>query len=338
MFSSSSLSVILQNNTIYANPYMGLDMQQMSLRGVVALNSSALLKVKRIFLQFSGKLAMTFPGTLKKTRRNIVDLTITLLEPKKVASISGQHMFPFEILLPNDLPESFRSEYGKIKYTLKAVVETTFISSDLKSEVPVYIQRNIDMMEEPSEEYKLDQTLPNKVACKAALPTAKYTPGEKFDIQISALALDPTVKVTNVTCALKEYTYFHIPSKSDQTRLSVAEYVKRLSTTSTLFNTDENTKTLLMKVPENTSLNCINTLVDVTHDIVVRVDWEKETGEKDCITLNIPIEIVASVNALELDQLPAYHTVELPPSYHVAIRPLDSEATSIPLPPSYDIC
>ncbi|KAK9718811.1 hypothetical protein K7432_005211 [Basidiobolus ranarum] len=315
MFSSSSLDIVLQNNTLYPNPYNQEESSQMNLQGCVVINTSSVLKVKKIYLQFSGKLAVHFPAAIKKTRRNLAEQTIILLEQDKPTPISGQQVFPFEILLPNNLPESFRGEFGKIKYTLKAVAETTFTSSDLKSEVPVYVQRSVDTLEEPSEEYSLEKTLPNQVACKVTLPTMEYTPGEKFDIQVSAVALDPSVRVTNVTCFLNEYTYFRIPSKNDQTRLSVAEYVKRLSFSSAPFNADENTKTLLMKTPENASLSCVNTLVEISHELSLRVYVQSAEGVKNCLPIIVPINVVSFVTTPELDQLPMYHAVELPPAY-----------------------
>ncbi|KAK9709275.1 hypothetical protein K7432_009147 [Basidiobolus ranarum] len=330
MFSSSSLSTILQSNTLNICS-MGLDTQQPSLRGVVAFNSSASSTIKRIYLKFSGELSLVFPADIKRTRRNIINLAQTIFEPHKAAPISGQHVFPFEVLIPNDLPESFQGDFGTIKYTLKAVAETAFTSYNLKSKVPVYIHHSISTTEELSEAYELEHTIPNKVACKVTLPTDVYTPDEKFAVEVSALPLNQTVCITQVTCNLKEYTYFHIPSKSDESRLSVAEFVKFLSTSSATFKTDENFKTLIMRIPSYADLDRINKLVEVTHKIVVRIDWINENGEKDYTIWYIPITIGTS----ELNQLPAYCAVELPPSYHVACQSLDAQVALSSLPPSY---
>lgn len=36
---------------------------------------------------------------------------------------AGTHIYPFNFMLPPDLPSSFESEHGKIIYTIKAVID-----------------------------------------------------------------------------------------------------------------------------------------------------------------------------------------------------------------------
>ncbi|ORX83512.1 hypothetical protein K493DRAFT_320250 [Basidiobolus meristosporus CBS 931.73] len=329
MFSSSSLDIYLQSDTLYSNPYHHEDASPLSLRGSVVLNTNSAVKIKQIYLQFSGKLSMMFPAAIKKTRRNLIQQTVVLFgDQEKMTPISGRHTFPFEILLPNDLPESFQQGFGKIKYTLKAVAETSFISSDLKSEVPVYVHRNGAALEEPTEEYSLEKSLASKLSCKISLPTVNYTPGEKFDVQVSATALDSDLRVTNVNCSLKEFAHFRVPSKSDHTRVLVAEYVNRLGFASTHFNADEQTKTIVMKTPEDASLSCANHLVDITHELLIRVYFEQAAGGIDYFTIHVPIDVVSQTITSELDQLPVYRPVELPPTYKSCVE-------EIALPPAY---
>ncbi|KAK9760959.1 hypothetical protein K7432_014512 [Basidiobolus ranarum] len=317
---------------------MALDTQHMTLRGIVAFDSSTSLMIKKIHLNFSGELSVLFPAAIMRTTRNIIDLTCTLSEPLKTTSASGQQIFPFEILIPHDLPESFHSDFGQIKYTIKAIAETTFPLTNLKCKVPVYIHHSPDGLEELSEAYKLEQTLLDSVTCKITLPTDVYTPGEKFDIDVSVIPLEKTVNVTKVTCSLKEYTYFRIPSKSDPTRLSVAEFSKPLSTSSTPFTAATLSQTLLMNIPEYTDFNRMNSIVEVTHKLVVYVDLQKDNGDKDICTIYIPVVIVAACSALELNQLPPYSVVEFPPSYHASSRLTAAEVSEASPPPSYGHC
>lgn len=37
---------------------------------------------------------------------------------------TGDYSFPFEFILPKNLPSSFQHDLGKIKYSLKGVIET----------------------------------------------------------------------------------------------------------------------------------------------------------------------------------------------------------------------
>ncbi|ORY07642.1 hypothetical protein K493DRAFT_332708 [Basidiobolus meristosporus CBS 931.73] len=337
MFSSSTLTIALQTDTLFTNFYTAEDTTQMALRGSVVINANSTLKAKRLSLQFNGKLSMQFPASIKKTRRDLVDQTIILFEHEKATPISGQRSFPFELLVPSDLPESFCGEYGKIKYSLKAIVETPFINSDLKSEVPIMIQRNAatSTQQEFTGEYTMEGGVEGKLTCNVTLPTSEYIPGEKFDVQMSALPLIDSVSVSNITCTLKEYTHFHIPSKNDQTRLSVAEYMKCLSITSSSFRNDEQEKTLLMKAPESASCSCFNPLVEISHVLSMRISWESSEGRKDSFVMNIPITIVSLIGSPDFDQLPKYQTIELPPTYHSAIRNPEDDAVVVCLPPPY---
>ncbi|ORY07643.1 hypothetical protein K493DRAFT_389286 [Basidiobolus meristosporus CBS 931.73] len=336
MFSSSSLNIFLQNSTLFSNPYTDEATPSISLRGSVALNINSTLKIKKLYLQFSGKLSMQFPGTIKKTRRDIIELAVSLLEYDKATSISGQHTFPFELLVPSDLPESLHGDYGKIKYTLKAVVETSFINFDLKTEVPVQVLRNITAQQELASECMVEDIARDSLACKVSMPTSEYIPGEKFDLQVSTLPLVDGVNVKNATCTLKEHTHFHIPSKTDQSRVYVAEYSKCLDIKSKALTNNEQVKTILLKAPEDSGYSCINSFVEVTHELVVRIYWEKDT-EMDCITLSIPINIITPVGEYEFDQLPTYCMIESPPPYHKQSRFIEVETVAISLPPSYDL-
>ncbi|KAK9763134.1 hypothetical protein K7432_010467 [Basidiobolus ranarum] len=306
---SSSLKIILQNSILYASPCMAFDTQHMSLRGVVTLDSSVSLTIKRLYLKFRGELSTLFPAAIRKTHHNIIGLIYTL--------------------------KPLKSDFGKITYTLKAVAETTFLLANLKSKVPVYIHHYHDALEELSAAYTLEQTLPNKVACKITLSTDVYSPSDMFVMEVLVIALDPTVNVTNVTCSLKEYTHFRIPSKSDPNRLSVAEFMKTFGVSSTPFTADANIRTFLITIPKYTASNRVHSMVEVTHKVVVHIDLRNDNGEKDVITLYVPIIMVAAVSTLEFEQLPFYSVVESPPSYHISSRPVDEEVTRSSPPPSY---
>ncbi|ORX86859.1 hypothetical protein K493DRAFT_360052 [Basidiobolus meristosporus CBS 931.73] len=331
MFSSSSLRIILQNDTLHNSAYGSEDLAEMTLRGSVVVSARSALKIRRIYLHFGGKLSI--PCTLKKTRRNLVDQTITLVQHKRPNVYTGQRSIPFQILVPGNLPESFAGDPGKIKYCLKAVAETTFAMSDLKTEVPVYVQRSPYGIDGPScEELVVERRLLNKLNCKISMATTDYTPGEKFDVQISMSAVESSIQVRNVTCTLKEFIQFHVPSDNNPDHLMQAKYMKILDSTNEQYAPGEHTKSTIVRIPESTNYSCVNELVEIYHELSVRTYFVTSEGVVDFACIDIPINTVSFSVTDGCDQLPLYHAIELPPAYQVVSSCVDSVASITPSP------
>ena len=54
---------------------------------------------------------------------------------------AGEHMLPFEVRIPKDVPSSFEGQYGRIRYEGRGVIERP--SSGFKSHKNVYGRRDL---------------------------------------------------------------------------------------------------------------------------------------------------------------------------------------------------
>ncbi|ORX90550.1 hypothetical protein K493DRAFT_339914 [Basidiobolus meristosporus CBS 931.73] len=331
----STLRILLQDDALFTNTFSADDASSMALRGSIILSTSTILKVKKLSLQFHGRLSMQFPAAIKKTRRDLVYQTVILFDHEKPIPFTGQHTVPFELLLPCDLPESFQGEFGKVKYTLKAVAETSFINVNLKSEVAVPVLRNPDWKYDPKYEYIVEDIAQGKLACNVTLPKSGYNPGEKFDIKVSTLPLRAGLCLSNITCTLYEYTEFYIPAKNDQTVVSAADFLKRLDIMSKSMRILEYGKIIPMAVPEDASCSCSNYNVVIHHRLDVRISYKTIEEGESSITVKIPISVVSPIIAPEAEQLPKYHAIKQPPSYYASSSTLSDETMPSMPPTSY---
>ncbi len=62
----------------------------------------------------------------------------------------GEHRYPFELLLPSDLPASFKGEYGYVKYEATAIIEKSAWKSDYRTNMIFSVLGNLDLNREPS--------------------------------------------------------------------------------------------------------------------------------------------------------------------------------------------
>ncbi|KAK9695224.1 hypothetical protein K7432_013084 [Basidiobolus ranarum] len=191
------------------------------------------------------------------------------------------------------------------------------------------MQRNVNLLEEPSEERVFEMQSSDMFTGTVTLPTTEFAPGEKFNIQVTALT-EQVSGVRNISCTLKEYTQFHVPLSQNQTREFQGRYMKILNSTNSLWSGNEHTKVIPLTIPENTSFGCVNSMVDIYHELSVRVYFTSKNGEIEYVTINIPIHTISFDDSSESEQLPCYNATELPPSYAATTQCAEMGAVCVP--------
>lgn len=62
---------------------------------------------------------------------------------------SGDHVFPFNFLLPPNLPSSFEKKHGYVRYSVKVKVKRTGFHSDYTLEKPFTVLHALDLNLDP---------------------------------------------------------------------------------------------------------------------------------------------------------------------------------------------
>ncbi|PSN50628.1 Arrestin domain-containing protein 17 [Blattella germanica] len=141
---------------------------------------------------------------------------------------SGEHYYPFSMILPHHLPSSFEGDYGYIRYTVKAILDRPWkFDHEAKAAFTVlsHVDLNIDPQNRvPTKREKLKTFC--CCCCKSGpltlvtiIPAQGFVPGQHVPI---------TVEVDNVSNVnINHYIRFHAtsPPKTKQQHVTVQKVV-----------------------------------------------------------------------------------------------------------------
>ncbi|XP_065340815.1 arrestin domain-containing protein 17-like [Cloeon dipterum] len=143
---------------------------------------------------------------------------------------SGEHEFEFNIILPQDIPSSFESELGQIRYTISAIVETPW-ATDQEAIRTVTIVNPIDLNEGPqlAELISINKTrsfrslfwTSGTVNVNLSLPVGGAVPGETLlpTLDIENLS---RVHISNIEMSFKRRVVY---KASDDTKKTVLKTI-----------------------------------------------------------------------------------------------------------------
>ncbi|KYQ55050.1 Arrestin domain-containing protein 3 [Trachymyrmex zeteki] len=115
---------------------------------------------------------------------------------------SGEHKFPFTCTLPTNLPSSFESDFGHVRYTVKATLDRPWkFDQDVKS--PFTVITPLDLNQEPRAAESVQQEMSKTFCCLCcgtppltvnfSLPVRGYVPGQSMPIKINVENLSNVV-------------------------------------------------------------------------------------------------------------------------------------------------
>ncbi|CAB3361769.1 Hypothetical predicted protein [Cloeon dipterum] len=98
--------------------------------GKLVVRCNAPKNIRGIYIKIKGEASVHWSETHnKKTRHYISNETyfaiksVALEEGIEQTLTPGEHIFPFSYDLPDDLPSSFEGDFGRIRYTVRAVID-----------------------------------------------------------------------------------------------------------------------------------------------------------------------------------------------------------------------
>ncbi|XP_014210428.1 arrestin domain-containing protein 17 [Copidosoma floridanum] len=107
---------------------------------------------------------------------------------------AGTHTYPFNYVLPPNLPSSFESDFGRIRYTAKAVLDRPW-KFDQETKVAFTVVSHFDLNKESSASEQVDLE-ENKTFCclccgtpplsvNVRLPVRGYVPGQAIPVKVN---------------------------------------------------------------------------------------------------------------------------------------------------------
>ncbi|KYN02385.1 PREDICTED: arrestin domain-containing protein 17 [Cyphomyrmex costatus] len=139
---------------------------------------------------------------------------------------SGEHKFPFSCTLPTNLPSSFESDFGHVRYTIKATLDRPWkFDQDVKS--PFTVIAPLDLNREPRATESVQQEMSKTFCCLCcgtppltinfSLPVRGYVPGQSMPIKINVENLSNVV-VNTVKLVLCKIVTFRATTPHTDTK------------------------------------------------------------------------------------------------------------------------
>lgn len=138
----------------------------------------------------------------------------------------GQFAYPFEFLLPNDLPSSFLSRIGTVSYVMEATLRIPDNRSDVVSIVPFTVNGILDLNMEPGAKVPFETRRYKSICCLCCtsgpvgflfrLPRRAYVPGEVIAFT-AELSNQSGQKIHGMKVSLVQVCKFHADGNSNST-------------------------------------------------------------------------------------------------------------------------
>ncbi|KAK9764481.1 hypothetical protein K7432_007972 [Basidiobolus ranarum] len=304
------------------------------LRGSVVLNLPSSRRVKKIWLNFSGRIQLgwTEGHHIHNVKRSIIDHTWTFLDAGKKSKTlaSGQHVFDFELPLSGDIPETVRTERGIIEYVLTAHVERPRFHTNYFATRNVFIKRQVSSTAtELMESVVISDLWEHKLAYEFFVPYRAFGEGESITVGFKLHPLVEGLQVQRVSCSLKEYVRYESNDGNSHRihshQICFDEDFRPRRITEMI---EKQTTLVVPKALEMVQYDCDTDLIQIKHKLKAQIEVVEPNGTLTKILAAIPILIIPGSLEEALDCLPTYELGIPLPSYESIRAPH--------LPPAYE--
>ncbi|XP_076388643.1 arrestin domain-containing protein 17 isoform X1 [Megachile rotundata] len=147
---------------------------------------------------------------------------------KEKSMITGG-VYPFSLTLPENLPCSFEGRYGRVRYSIRALLDVTTIYRFSTNIIPFTVAPILDLNRDPlaplpinvqQSKVYMGQTEPLSVSM--SLPVHGYVPGQTIPIKID-MNNPSTVALKKIRIVLKKVVTYHSTEKSRKHKEIVVE-------------------------------------------------------------------------------------------------------------------
>ncbi|XP_029295816.1 arrestin domain-containing protein 1a [Cottoperca gobio] len=163
-----------------------------SISGTVTIKVGQLLQCKAIKVNCNGFCGITSKvnDTAWTVEEQYFNSTISVAD--KGTLKQGEHTFPFKFLIPDSAPTSFKGNYGRIVYRVRAFIDTPRFAKDYNTEKAFYLLSLLNLNEVPdiweacssavTQQFTYMLVKTGTVVLKAQTDLKGYTPGQVIQV------------------------------------------------------------------------------------------------------------------------------------------------------------
>ncbi|XP_046623606.1 arrestin domain-containing protein 17-like isoform X1 [Neodiprion virginianus] len=204
---------------ILDNPY-GIYYAGCPISGNVYIDVDSPKKVRGIEVRYKGEAKVRWKpeggNQIRKANETYMDIKCIICGDgeREFEIPEGSHVFPFTWMLPTNIPGSFESLYGRVRYTVKAVIDRPW-KFDHVLKVPFTVVPILDLNREPlssepinEENHKTFWGHSEPLYMSVSLPVRGYVPGQNIPIKAKLNNMSG-VDVEKLRVVLKKLVTFH---------------------------------------------------------------------------------------------------------------------------------
>ncbi|KAJ2265665.1 hypothetical protein EV176_005862, partial [Coemansia sp. RSA 451] len=189
------------------------------LSGRLVVNLSETIRVRSLRLVFTGRVDTSVSQAVNTVRadqdehREILSHTWTFLSHKHSEQLSGRSVYPFELLVSGDNPETIHTVLGKVRYELHATLERSGLHTNTSAHKEVMVKRGpvagapwaLALMES----IEAVGTWDGQLEYRVTVPTRSLTDNELFHTRFELQPRSKGLTLVAVGVLIKEYTRYY---------------------------------------------------------------------------------------------------------------------------------
>ncbi|CAE6448465.1 unnamed protein product [Rhizoctonia solani] len=213
--SPAPLEIVLPSDEIVFRG-VGQDVESALLSGHLVLNLTEATNIREITLQLTGKVRIQVHDSSHARQGHHSHVFYThdwsFLEGErnhKHTIKAGQHIFPFQVQLPNTLPVSCRTYPGtaSVAYKLRATAVRSAFSANFHAFRSLHIMRSFSPEAiEYNQTLEIENTWPGKIMYSFVVPHKAFAAGDDIPILVKFQPVAKGVTVQSILTTVKEYT------------------------------------------------------------------------------------------------------------------------------------
>ncbi|XP_076662134.1 arrestin domain-containing protein 17 isoform X2 [Halictus rubicundus] len=209
--------------------------------GRVLLNVTEPVIVLGIRLKYKGEAQVYFTDRSAGIRRkfsafeNYLHVETYLAGDGKEKSTITDGVYPFNLTLPENLPCSFEGRYGRVRYSIRALLDVTTIYRFSTNIIPFTVAPILDLNRDPlaalpihAQQSKVYMGQTEPITISMSLPVHGYVPGQTIPITI-VLTNPTTIVIRKIRIVFKKVVSYHATEKSRKHKEIVVEVEQPVS-------------------------------------------------------------------------------------------------------------